>query len=209
MEKMLTVEEAKERLFAGLEEITGWKTQKSRSQLSKTVGDLVFQLNALFSKNNRSGEYVGAEMDFRLWCRGYGKTDDANTIVGSMSYRAAGKDFFDVSSEEKLEAVLAELRGEIRETAVALCERFEADYDAAAKSLTGEDMFKYRIWLRFIEDKLGREEAENAARALCARAAEPVKRQLAEFAATGKIGPWLRMDPNAKYMAEHDLIRLS
>ena len=206
MEKLLTVEEAKARLFAGLEEITGWKLLKSRSELKKKVGDVVFQLNVFFNHYNRSYEYIGTEMDFRMWCRSYGKVDDVNTDVGFFSYRGDGNYYFDITTEEKLEAVLAELKVRLEETAVSLCERFEADHDAAVKRLAGEDLLKYRVWLRFIEDKLGREEAEKAAKTVYENAPEPVKKQLAEFAATGKSGPWLRMDRNAKYMAEHGLI---
>ena len=208
MEKLLTVEEARERLLAGLAEITGWKLLKSRSELSRQIGELVFQLNVSYSKDNRSEESVCAELDFRLWSKSYGKTGDANSIVADMSFREGSGGWFDITTEEKLEAVLARLARELRETALPLCERFAADFDAGVRSLTGEDLFKYRVWLRFIEDKLGREEAEKAARAICAQAPEPMKRQLAEYAAGGKLGGWLRMDRNAKYMAEHDLIRL-
>jgi len=206
MDKLLTVEEAKARLFAGLEEITGWKLQKSRNQLSRQAGDLVFQLNVCFDKANQSEKSIRTEMDLQFWCKAYGKTGDVNSIVGDMSYRSGKNDWFDITTEERLEAVLAELKGSLGETAVPLCERFAADYDAAVRSLTGEDLLKYRVWLRFIEDKLGREEAEKAAKAVYDRAPEPVKRQLAEFAATGKRGPWLRLDRNAKYMADHGLI---
>jgi hypothetical protein len=208
MEKLLTVEDAKTRLFAGLADITGWKLQKSRSQLNAQTNDLVFQLDVHFSKYNRSEESICADLDFCFWNRGYGKTGDVNSIVGNLSYRNGENSWFDISTEEKLGSVLRQLEPQLRDTAVNLFTRFETDYDAAMKKLVDEDLIKYRIWLRFIEDKLGREAVEQAARTLCEQAAEPMKRQLTEFAATGKIGGWLRMDRNAKYMAEHGLIRL-
>jgi len=186
MDKLLTVEEARARLFAGLEEITGWKLLKSQCMLKKKSNDVVFQLNVFFSHYNRSKEYIGTELEFCMWCRSYGKVDNANTDVGFFSYRGDVDHYFDITTEEKLEAVLATLKNVIGETALPLCQRFEEDFTAGVRSLTGDNFFKYNVWLRFIEDKLGREEAEKAARALYERVPDSVKQQMAEFLATGE-----------------------
>ena len=148
-----------------------------------------------------------AEDDFSFLVHGVFPRSRNSELVVIMEYKSSAT--AKLTKNQKLGSVLRQLEPQLRDTAIQLYTRFATDCDAAMRKLVDEDLIKYRVWLRFIEDKLGREAVEQAAQILCEQAAEPVKRQLAEFVATGKIGGWLRMDRNAKYMAEHGLIRLA
>lgn len=205
-DRALMLDEAYERLFAGLAGTTGWKLLKSRHCLKTQVGDLVFQLNFYFSKYNRAEEYIVTQADFRLWYKAYGKACNANTIVASVPYRKKDGGWYDITTEGKLTAVLADLAGEIGETAVELHERFLTDEAAALESLAGEDFFRFNVSIGFIEDRLGRQTAERLALASYERAIEPVKRQFAAFMSDGTVGGWLRNHRNYKYIAEHGLL---
>lgn len=213
MEYIFSVEEATQKLFAGLSEATGWKYLKSQQCLKKTVKDLVFQINFFTSKWNISYERVEVSAEFKLWCKSYGKLP-ANNAIAMMSYcperrTSNGGAWYDISTEEKLLSAFDELNRQIQQTAGNLCAQFEQDYLGGVEILFREHFDEYRVYLDFIADKLGmspaiREKAQEIYNGL----SDDMRQQVLAYQNGTRNSFWMINRSNLKYIVDNNLITL-
>lgn len=204
MEYNYSVEEATQNLYSRLAEATGWKLLKSQRCLKKTVKELVFEIDFFSSKWNVSHQIVEINAEFRLVNKNYGKLPVDN-VVASMPYNPDGGYWYDISMEEKLNSVFAELSKRINETAVDLCERFETDRRAAAEYLF-ERFDEYSVHLDFIADELGAEAVKEKAREICGALSDEVKQQVKDYKNGARNKTWMINRCNLKYIVDNDLI---
>lgn len=204
MEYSYSVEEATQILYGRLAEATGWKLLKSQRCLKKTVKELVFEIDFFSSKWNLSHQSVEVNAEFRLWNKSYGKLP-VNNVVASMPYNPDGGHWYDITTEEKLNQVLAELSKRINETAVNLCGRFEEDRRAAAEYLL-ECFDEYNVHLDFIADELGIDAIKDKARDICGALSDEEGQQIKDYKNGARNKTWMLNRCNLKYIVDNDLI---
>lgn len=205
MEYIYSVEEATQKLFDRLCEAMGWKFLKNRKSLKKTVKDLVFEILFFSSKWNASHQNIEINAEFRLINKSYGKLP-VNNVVASISYRPDGGTWYDISTEDKLNAVFEELNAKMQATAVSLCGQFEADPKAAAKGLLNDHFEEYNVYLDFIADTLGKDAITDKAQEIIADLSEEMKRQLEDYKNGSRDKMWMINRCNLKYIADNDLL---
>lgn len=140
-ETKLTVTQAKEKLYAELTAVTGWKFLKSQPCLKKVVKDIVFDIQFYASKYN-SSESVEVNCEFRIWCKRFDKQCNVNSTIGFYSFQPPNGYWYDISTQAKLDETLAELNAQFNKYAAPLVAEFEKDYDSAIRHMGDEDMQK-------------------------------------------------------------------
>lgn len=139
-DKLLTVAEAKEKLYTSLSEYTGWKYLKSQCCIRKRVGDIVFDINFYSSKWNVFGEHIEVQCEFAFWSKQFDKICNVNSKIGFVSLQPKNNDWYDIYTEKKLHAAIVDLKGKIDDYAIPLVKRFEDDYCDAIAYLSDDDM---------------------------------------------------------------------
>ena len=108
-EKILTIAEAQEKLYASLSEYTGWKFLKSQHCLRKRVGNIVFDICFYGSKYNVSGEHIEANCEFEFWNKKFSNICNVNSKIGFVFLQPDNDYWYDISTEAKLNAAIDDL----------------------------------------------------------------------------------------------------
>lgn len=139
-EKILTVANAQEKLYNSLSEYTGWKFLKSQHCLRKRVGNIVFDIGFYSSKYNLSGEHIEVNCEFEFWNKQFDKICNVNSKIGFVFFHPGNDYWYDISTETKLNAAIADIKKKIDVYAIPLVKAFEDDYDGALSYLSSDDM---------------------------------------------------------------------
>ena len=208
MDSFLSVEEATNTVFSGLEEFTGWKFLKSQRCLKKKVGDLEFVIDFFTSKWNTSGEYVGINADFRLVYKKLGKLPVQNVVAGYEYHPKTGEDkyWYDISTKEKLDSVIEILKSEIQMTALRLEAEMTKDYKEAVRSLFENHFDDYRVKLAFVADVLGLEAVVPKARSIFDALSDAEKQDIADYKNGKRTKQWMINPSNLKFIVDNLLI---
>ncbi len=133
-----SVDETISLFITKLSESTGFKYLKSRRALKKMVGSIVFEVLFFSSKWNEAGKSIEINADFRVSYKKYGVASTIHSIIAEKSFQEKNSYWFDISTEDKFEAVLNLFDKKLHATAVDLAERFAKDIDGASQYLLDE-----------------------------------------------------------------------
>ena len=125
-----------------------------------------------------------------------------------MSYKPEDNYWYDISTSDKLENTLEELRKRITETAVDLCLQFENDYIGTVSKLLNSEFEKYNIYLDFIADRFGDLAIEDKAREIYDNTSYVVKQQIIDYKNGSKYKTWMLNRCNLKYIVDNNLVNI-
>lgn len=208
MDLLLSVEEATSTVYSELEEFTGWKFVKSQRCMKKKVGDLEFVIHFFTSKWNASHEYVGINADLRIVYKKLGKLPVQN-VVASYGYRPKiGDDtyWYDISTKEKLDAVIKTLKREIGSTALQLAADMEKDKKEAVKTLLEKHFEDYHVKLEFAADVLGMDAIVQKAHSIVDALSDEEKQDLSDYKNGKRTKTWMMNPTNLRFIADHNLM---
>ena len=205
MDNKLGVEEARTRLIYGLSLVTGFKYLKS-GVLKKKIQDIEFEVNFFSSKWNTTGETVEIMAELSLIYKKYGKLPIDN-VVAFISYQPTSGYWYDISTESKLLDTMKILEESLRDTAIDLVSRFEADYTAAVQYLFLTGFEKYHVHLDFVADVLGQTAIEDKAQQIYDELTNDEKEQVAQYQNGARNKPWMINRCNLKYIADNNLFQ--
>ena len=208
MDLRLSVEEATSTVYSELEEYTGWKFLKSQRCLKKKVGDLESVISFFTSKWNASHEYVGINADLRIVYKKLGKLLVQN-VVASYGYRPKiGDDtyWYDISTKEKLDAVIKTLKSEIASTALQLAADMEKDKKEAVKTLLEKHFEDYHVKLEFAADVLGLNAIVQKAHSIVDALSDEERQDLSDYKNGKRTKTWMMNPTNLRFIADHNLM---
>lgn len=208
MGNTLSVEQATQMLYERLSESTGWKLLKSQRCLKKTVGELVFEIDFYTSKWNRSDEYVGVNAGFSVWNKSYDKKLCVNSIVLSTMLTPKDEQWFDITTQEKLDNVYADLNEMIQQTAVSLADSFEKDRESAVRKLVDEYFFDYNVHIDYAVQVLGKDAVMQTAQEIYDGLTDKVRQQIPEYQSGKKTAAWMLNRSNLRYIIDNELVDL-
>ena len=208
MDNSLSVEQAVQTLLERLSESTGWKLLKSQRCLKKSVGELVFEVDFYTSKWNKSNEYVGVNAGFSVWNKSYDKRLSVNSIVASKMLTPKGEQWFDITTQQKLDSVCDELNEMIGQTAVSLADLFEKDRVSAVKKLVDEHFFEYNVHIDYAAQVLGNDAVMQRAQEICDSLSDKVRQQIPDYKNGAKSAAWMLNRGNLRYIIDNRLIEI-
>ncbi|MCR5147109.1 MAG: hypothetical protein K6B70_07225 [Clostridia bacterium] len=152
MKKIFTVDEAQEKLYTALAEVTSFKYLKSQKCLKKVIDNLVFEIDFFSSKWNKSYEIIDIEVQFVLTNKKYGK-ERVNNVIAEKSFRPKSG-WYDISTQTSWNKTYNDLKNEFA-VIVDLCNRFEEDFLSAIEYLYNELFEDYNVRIDFVTENLG------------------------------------------------------
>ena len=150
-----SVDETISLFITKLSESTGFKYLKSHRTLKKVVGSIVFEVLFFSSKWNEAGKSIEINADFCVSYKKYGAASTIHSIIAEKSFQEKNSYWFDISTEDKFEAVLNLFDKKLHATAVDLADRFAKDIDGACQYLLEEVFDDYNVALDFLDEMLG------------------------------------------------------
>lgn len=205
--KLLSVEDATSRLYNALAIYTGWKFLKSQRCLKKTIGDLVFQIDFFTSKWNTSYERVEVQCECQMWCKKFDKELNVNSQIGYYPLNPSNVVWHDISDEQKLSDVIAQISERLNETIMPLSKAFEEDFTSAATQLAEEHNFqKYHIRLQFLDVYVGRQYIYKLARNYVDSLSDVMKQDMLKYKQGDRSKSWMINPSNLKYIIDNDLL---
>ena len=135
IEKILSIQEAKQKVFDELINYTGWKFLKSQECLKLVVKDIVFEIQFYGSKYNCSYESIEINCEFLFWSKKLDKICNVNSKMGYIMFKPEENYWYDISTEQKINNVVNELKMKIDRYVLALIGEFEEDYNQALRNL--------------------------------------------------------------------------
>ena len=136
----------------------------------------------------------------------YGKLPIDN-VVAFISYQPTSGYWYDISTESKLLDTMKILEESLRDTAIDLVSRFEADYTAAVQYLFLTGFEKYHVHLDFVADVLGQTAIEDKAQQIYDELTNDEKEQVAQYQNGARNKPWMINRCNLKYIADNNLFQ--
>jgi len=204
---ILSVEEAFERLLQQISERIGWKPEKSRRCIKKTIGDLVFQINFYSSKWNKSHEKIEIQCECQLWCKKFDKIFNVKSQVGHYQFVDDHAIWWVVTTRNDLSKTIENLCKQIEETVLILSRQFETDFTEAVKTLANKDIYnKYSVRLEFIDIYAGREYAKGIAKDYYDSLSEIMKQDVIRYKQGAKDKAWMINPSNLKYIVDNNIL---
>lgn len=204
MNRKLATSEAINMLISSIAETIGWNYSESGRYIKKTVNDLSFEILFFSSKYNTSYERIEVNAEFRLYYKKYGKLPASNEIAW-VSYES-DEYWFDITTKKDLRRTLKILEKEIKNTAVDLCNHFEADYISAVNSLLNEHFYEYHVFIDFLADQLGISAVKQRASEIYENASDETKRQIVDYKKGTADKGWMINRDNLRFIVDNDLI---
>jgi hypothetical protein len=208
MENALSVEQATQTLYTKLSECIGWKLLKSQRCLKKTVGELVFEIDFYSSKWNSSFESVRVNAALYVWNKSFDKRMSVNSVVSSLMYTPVGGTWFDISAQQKLDYVCAELAERFQNTAVRLAQMFEQNRESAVRELLDKYFYEYDVRLDYAAQILGEQAVKYRAQEIMDALSDTVKKQIPEYLSGARNAQWMFNRSNLRYIIDNQLVDL-
>ena len=186
-----------------LSEATGFKYLKSQRALKQTIGSMVFEVSFYSSKWNLWPESI--QINAAMWVsyKKYGVGPRAANTIASKSIQAENDYWFDITTAEKYEEVLALFVRELNSTAVDLADRFRKDPELAAKYLLDEKFYEYRVALDFLEDILGADAIQYRITEMVEALSDDERQQIMDYKNGARNKTWMLNRCNLRYIADN------
>lgn len=197
----MQIEEALSFLLSSLADELGYKYYKSKRCLKKTVKNLEFVLDFYSNKWNKSGESIEVNAGFHIYNKKYGKSP-AESVIASKMYKPDDKEWYDISSQEKLDEVTDELCNVLREEIGDLYLRFEENYTAAVEYLFNDKFSEFNVYLDFIADNLGTDKIMVKANEIYTNLSDDMLAQIDDYKKGIKNKKWMLNRNNIKYIVD-------
>ena len=94
------------------------------------------------SKYNVSGERIEVNCEFEFWNKQYDKICNVNSKIGFVFFQPNNDYWYDISTEDKLNATISDIKKKIDNYVFLLVRVFEEDYCSAIAYLSSDDMQK-------------------------------------------------------------------
>ena len=208
MEEFLSVQDATNKVFTELEEFTGWKLLKSQRRLKKKIGSLELYIDFFTSKWNTSYRYVGLNAEFSMAYKKLGKLPFKHIVAYCAYHPLTGDDlyWYDISTTDKLEAVIDELKQRIQNTALTLEKQIENDLENAVQSMLDDHFEEYRVRLEFAADILGTDAIKPQVQTVIESLTDVQRQQVLDYKNGARTIPWMNNPNNLKYIVDNNWI---
>lgn len=203
-EKFLSIEEAESTLLSTIASELGFQYLKSKRSLKKVMKDLVFTIDFYLCKWNKAGDKIEINAGFHIFYKKYGKLP-AESVVASKMYKPQDKEWYDITSKEKLNEVIKVLNKSFKDEVLGLYLRFEENYVGAIEYLLNDKFEEFNVYLDFIVDTLGREAVLKKANQISTGFSDEIREQITEYKKGIRNKKWMLNRSNIKYIVDNNL----
>lgn len=203
-ENYLSIEEAETTLLSAIAEELDFQYLKSKKCLKKVMKDLVFTIDFYKCKWNKAGDKIEVNAGFHIFYKKYGKLP-VESVVASKMYKPEDKEWFDITSRDKLNAVIKVLSESFKDEVLDIYHRFEENYVEAVKFLLDNKFNEFNIYLDFVADALGREAILKKANQISDGFSDEIREQIIEYKKGSRNKKWMLNRSNIKYIVDNDL----
>lgn len=204
-ENFLSIEEAETTLLSSIANELGFQYYKSKKSLKKSFKNLSFVLDFYSCKWNRAGDKVEVNAGFHIYNKKYGKMP-IDSVIASKMYKPKDKEWYDITSKEKLEKVIVELSDVFKVEIQSLYLRFERNYIEAVEYLFEKKFDEFNVYLDFIADTLGKDAILHKAKQISSNFSDDIKYQIYEYRKGVRNKKWMLNRSNIKYIVDNNLI---
>lgn len=201
----MSVDEALTSLLSSIADELDFEYYKSKKNLKKKVKNLEFVLEFYSNKWNKSGESIEVNVGFHIYNKDYGKLP-VETVIASKMYKPKDKEWYDITTKEKLDKVIVELSSNLKEEVKNLYIRFKDNYTAAIGYLFNEKFSDFNVYLDFIADNLGKDKILDKAKEIYANLSDDMIVQIDEYKKGIRNKKWMLNRNNIKYIVDNGLI---
>lgn len=204
--RKLSVEEATDKLYVAISDLTGWKLVKSQKCIKKVINDLVFEIRFSSSKYNSSYENIRIYAEFTLICNKFNKPGDK---VGFYELTPNKYSWWDITDEANLSNTIKKLSNLIKEKVIPLSIAFEKDFSGAVKMMTSKNYFNtYNIRLEFLDVYAGRENIISIAKEYYRSLPKSTKQDIVRYKQGTGDRAWMINPSNLKYIIDNNIIEI-
>ena len=203
-ENYLSIEEAETALLSAIANELNFQYLKSKKCLKKVMKDLVFTIDFYMCKWNKAGDKIEVNAGFHIFCKKYGKLP-AESVVASKMYKPEDKEWFDITSRDKLNYVIKVLSESFKDEVLDIYHRFEENYVEAVKFLLDDKFEEFNVYLDFIVDALGRDTILEKASQISNAFSDEVREQITEYKKSIRNKKWMLNRSNIRYIVDNDL----
>lgn len=203
-ENYLSIENAENTLLSAIANELGFQYLKSKKSLKKVIKDLVFVIDFYMCKWNKAGDKIEVNAGFHIYNKKYGKLP-AESVVASKMYKPKDKEWYDITSKEKLSEVIKELSNTLKDEVLSLFLRFEKDYAEAVKFLLSEKFEEFNVYLDFVAGTLGEYAILQQAEQISSVFSDDIRAQIEEYRKGVRNKKWMLNRSNIKYIVDNNL----
>ena len=201
----MSIDEALTFLLSSIANELDFEYYKSKKCLNKTVKNLEFVLDFYSNKWNKAGESIEVNVGFHIYNKDYGKLPVESVIAFKM-YKPKDKEWFDITTKEKLDKVIVELGIVLKEEIKNLYLRFEDNYIETVEYLFKEKFDEFNVYLDFIADNLGKDRILDKSKEIYANLSDNMLAQIDEYKKGIRNKTWMLNRSNIKYIVDNNLI---
>lgn len=203
-ENYLSIENAENTLLSAIANELGFQYLKSKKSLKKVIKDLVFVIDFYMCKWNKAGDKIEVNAGFHIYNKKYGKLP-AESVVASKMYKPKDKEWYDITSKEKLSEVIKELSNTLKDEVLSLFLRFEKDYAEAVEFLLSEKFEEFNVYLDFVAGTLGKYAILQQAEQISSVFSDDIRAQIEEYRKGVRNKKWMLNRSNIKYIVDNNL----
>lgn len=201
----MSIDEALTFLFSSIAKELDFEYYKSNKCLKKAFKNLNFVLNFYSNKWNKAGESIEINVGFSIYNKEYGKLP-AESVIASKMYKPKDKEWYDVTTKEKLDKVISSLGNNLKEEIGNLYFRFENNYIEAVEYLFKEKFNEFNVYLDFVADNLGKDRILDKAKEIYTNLSDDILVQIDEYKKGVRNKTWMLNRNNIKYIVDNNLI---
>ena len=201
----MSIDDAITSLLLPIAKELDFKYYKSKRCLKKKVKNLEFVLDLYSNKWNKSEESIEVNVGFHIYNKDYGKLP-VESVVASKMYKPKDKEWYDITSEEKLGEVIDELSSVLKEEIGDLYLRFEDNYPAAIEYLLNKKFSDFNVYLDFIADNLGKDIISDRVKEIYSNLSDDMLSQIDDYKKGIRNKTWMLNRNNIRYIVDNDLI---
>lgn len=201
----MSIDDALTSLLSSIAKELDFDYYKSKKCLKKTVKNLEFVLDFYSNKWNKAGKSIEVNVGFHMYNKDYG-TLPIDKVVASKMYKPKDKEWYDITTKEKLDEVIVELSSNLKEEVKNLYIRFKDNYTATIEYLFNEKFSDFNVYLDFIADNLGKDKILDKAKEIYANLSDDMIVQIDEYKKGIRNKKWMLNRNNIKYIVDNGLI---
>ena len=201
----MSIDEALTFLLSSIANELDFEYYKSKKCLKKTVKNLEFVLDFYSNKWNKAGESIEVNVGFHIYNKDYGKLP-VESVIASKMYKPKDKEWYDITTKEKLDKVIVELGSDLKEEIKNLYLRFEDNYIDAIEYLFNEKFSEFNVYLDFAADNLGKDRILDKAKEIYTNLSDNMLAQIDDYKKGIKNKTWMLNRNNIKYIVDNNLI---
>ena len=128
------------------------------------------------------------------------------TVIAYKMYKPKDKEWYDITTKEKLDKVIVELCSDLKEEIKNLYLRFEDNYIDAVEYLFNEKFSEFNVYLDFVADNLGKDRILDKVKEIYFNLSDDMIAQINEYKKGVRNKKWMLNRNNIKYIVDNDLI---